>query len=95
MSYPKKEKSQINYQKQKLLHHTQVKQYFSMLACQESEYETTFETEEYFCEQFASESNKDLFVLVEKGTKDAMNKSLHILKYEQIIPNWKVFFMKI
>jgi len=89
--YPKKEKKPFNYQKQKLLDHTQVKQYFSKLACQESEYETTSETEEYFHEQIASESNKDLFVLVEKGTKDAMNKSLHILKYEQIIPNWKVF----
>jgi len=91
----KRKKSQINYQKQKLLHQTQVKQHFSKLASQESEYKTMSETKEYFCEQIASESNKDLFVLVEKGTKDAMNKSLHILKYEQIIPNWKVFFMKI
>ena len=78
------------YQKQKLLHHTQVKQHFSKLASQESEYKTMTETEEYHHEQTATESNKDLFVLVETGTKDAMNKSLYILKYEQIVPNFSV-----
>jgi len=91
----KKKKCQINYQKQKLLDPTQVQQYFSKLANADSDYKTASETEERYREQIASESNKDLFVLVEKGTKDAMNKSLHILKYEQIIPNWKVFYMKI
>jgi len=54
----KKKKCQINYQKQKLLHHTQLKQHFSKLASQESEYKTMSETEEYFREQITSESKQ-------------------------------------
>jgi len=88
-------KNKIKYQKQKMMDQTQVQQYFSKLANQDSENKTTSQKEQDFCEQIASESNKDLFVQVEKGTKDAMNKSPHILKYEQIILNWKVFYMKI
>jgi len=77
------------------LHQTLVKQHLSKPATEESVHNTMTEMEEYYREQIAAESNKDLFVLVEKGTKDAMNKSLDILKYEQILPNWKVFYMKV
>jgi len=58
-------------------------------------FDATMKTENEYHTQMASESNKTILVQVNKDKPDKMKQQFDVLKYEQIIPNWMAFFMKI
>jgi len=48
-----------------------------------------------YLDQVSFELNKELIVTVDKDKPKKMKQQFHILKYEQISPNWSAFYMQI
>jgi len=87
-------KNQIQFPKQTKQHNDDVARTISNNVCIQDEFETTMEMEYQYHTQVTSESTRVVNIQVNKEAKDK-TKEFHIVKYEQIIPNWMVFFMKI
>jgi len=61
----------------------------------EGEYEMTMEMESKRYLLASSEVNKEVVVKVVQDKAEVMKEQFHIVKYEQIIPNWNAFYAKI
>ena len=61
----------------------------------DNNFDMTMTTENEYHTEVTSESNKKIFVQVKKDKPEKMKQQFDMLKYEEIIPNWMAFFMKV
>ncbi len=70
-------------------------QLFSNLSSEENRSEHSIELEKVLSERIIACTNKDLLVTIDRAKMKDMKEQLQVLKYEQIVPDWFVFFSKI
>jgi len=69
-------------------------QLFSNLSSEENRSEHSIELEKVLSERIIACTNKDLLVTIDRAKMKDMKEQLQVLKYEQIVPDWFVFFRK-
>jgi len=87
--------SMINHMPQKKAHNNCIVRKITNNAIMEGEYEMTLEMESKRYLLASSEVNKEVVVEVVQDKAEVMKEQFHIVKYEQIIPNWNAFYAKI
>jgi len=87
--------SMINHMPQKKAHNNCIIRKITNNAIMEGEYEMTLEMESKHYLLASSEVNKEVVVEVVQDKAEVMKEQFHIVKYEQIIPNWNAFYAKI